>query len=114
MTSGTASGSANVVAFKNGGDQCLNGPVTSIVVDGDSLQVRRPPREAKGIAKYEVGQNAWIPLGAVTSLSFSGEQVQLTGNFTTLHIVVDWRGTMVLNAPSLACIRKETIFSRAD
>jgi hypothetical protein len=103
LSSGTASGTANIVAFKNGAltalpGNGLNGPVTSLVLDGDNLFVGGSfadtyspslQGQLRGIALYDVKQNNWVALqagvnGAVTSLGFSNGQVQAAGNFTTL------------------------------
>ena len=103
LSSGAASSSTNVVAFKNGAlatmaGNGLNGPVTSFVLDGDNLFVGGSFQDTtsgtsqgklRGIALYDVQKNEWNPLGAgvngpVTSLGFVNGQVQVTGNFTKL------------------------------
>jgi hypothetical protein len=103
LSSGTASSASNIVAFRSGAlmglnNRGLNGPVTSLVLDGDKLYVGgsfsdTPSASAQGklsgVAMYDVQQNQWSALeagvnGAVTSLGFSGSQVQVAGNFTTL------------------------------
>ena len=94
---------SNIVLFKNGALTALsggglNGPVTSLVLDGDKLFVggsftntaaSTSQGTLRGIAMYDVQQDQWSALqagvnGAVTSLSFSDGQIQAAGNFTTL------------------------------
>lgn len=103
LSSGTASSAANIVVFRNGAlagltGAGLNGPVTSLVLDGDQLYVggafsdtpsASTQGKLRGVAVYNVQQNQWAPLqagvnGAVTSLGYSDGQVQVAGNFTTL------------------------------
>ncbi|TFY65748.1 hypothetical protein EVG20_g5344 [Dentipellis fragilis] len=94
---------SNIVMYKNGAlaalsNGGLNGPVTSLVLDGDKLFVGGSFSDTlagsnsgslRSIAMYDVSQDKWSPLlagvnGAVTSLSFDNNQVQVVGNFTTL------------------------------
>ncbi|KAH8828412.1 cortical protein marker for cell polarity-domain-containing protein [Flagelloscypha sp. PMI_526] len=103
LSSGTASGSANVVSWKSNGfagmaGNGLNGPVTSFALFGDKLFVGGAFTDTKsgtmggtlrGIALYDVQQNTWAALeagvdGAVTSVGILNGQVQITGNFTKL------------------------------
>lgn len=103
LSSGTASSASNIVAFRNGAlaglsGAGLNGPVTSLVLDGDMLYVggsfsdtpsASMQGKLRGVAKYDVQQNEWAALeagvnGAVSSLGFSDGQLQVAGNFTTL------------------------------
>ncbi|KAG6915394.1 hypothetical protein DXG01_011713 [Tephrocybe rancida] len=101
LSSGSASGSANLVAFKSGSlsslsNDGLNGPVTSVLLNGDQLFVGggfsdtlsgSTSGKLKGVALYNVQSNSWSPLGAgvdgsVTSLSLVNGQVLVAGNFT--------------------------------
>ncbi|KAF9484449.1 hypothetical protein BDN70DRAFT_989542 [Pholiota conissans] len=101
FSSGSASGSANIVAFKNGAlvavsGSGLNGEVTSLVLNGDQLYVGGSFTDTKasstsgklgGIALYDVSKDSWSPLvagvnGAVASLGLLDDQVQIAGNFT--------------------------------
>lgn len=103
LSSGTASSASNIVVFRDGSleglsNAGLNGPVTSLMLDGDALYVggsfsdtpsASTQGKLKGVAMYNVQQNEWVPMeagvnGAVTSLGFSNGQVQVAGNFTTL------------------------------
>ena len=103
LASGTASSASNIVAFRNGAlaglsNAGLNGPVASLVLDGDKLYVggsfsdtpsASTQGKLRGVAVYDVQQNQWAALeagvnGAVNSLGFSDGQVQVAGNFTTL------------------------------
>ncbi|GLB37220.1 putative cortical protein marker for cell polarity [Lyophyllum shimeji] len=101
LSSGAASGSANLVAFKNGAlarltDNGLNGPVSSLVLSGDQLFVGGGFSDTlsgstggrlRGIAIYNVQKGAWSSLGfgvngRVTSLGLDNGQVLVAGNFT--------------------------------
>ncbi|KAI8993776.1 cortical protein marker for cell polarity-domain-containing protein [Trametes punicea] len=102
LSSGSASGASNIVMVKNGAlatlpDDGLNGPVTSLVVDGDNVYVggsfsdtaKSSNGDLRGIAVYSVTGNSWSALaagvdGAVTSLDVSGDQILVAGNFTTI------------------------------
>jgi hypothetical protein len=103
LSSGTAASASHIVAFRNGAlagltNAGLNGPVTSLVLDGDKLYVggsfsdtpsASMQGKLRGVAMYDVQQNQWAALeagvnGAVTSLGFGDGQVQVAGNFTTL------------------------------
>lgn len=103
LASGTASSAANIIVFHNGAlsgltDAGLNGPVTSLVLDGDKLfiggsftdtVIASTQGKLRGVAMYDVQQNQWTTLeagvnGAVTSLSFDDGKLQVAGNFTTL------------------------------
>lgn len=103
LSSGAASGSANLVAHTNGGLQRLannglNGPVAALVLSGDFLFVGggftdtlngSTSGQLRGIAMYDVQKNTWSPLGAgvdgkVTSLGLADGKVQVAGNFTGL------------------------------
>lgn len=101
FTAGPASGSSNIVAFKNGAltalsGNGLNGEVTSFVLNGDQLYVGGSFTDTKagstsgklsGIALYDVVKDSWSPLvagvnGAVASIGLIDNQVQIAGNFT--------------------------------
>ncbi|KAJ7675057.1 cortical protein marker for cell polarity-domain-containing protein [Mycena rosella] len=103
LSSGSASGSGNVVSFKDGAlatlaGNGLNGPVTSFVLDGDTLFVGGTFTDTKsattngklgGIASYNVQTNQWAALaggvnGGVSSMSLVGGQLQVAGSFTSL------------------------------
>ncbi|KAH9892848.1 cortical protein marker for cell polarity-domain-containing protein [Cubamyces lactineus] len=102
LSSGSASGASNIVVFKNGALSALpngglNGAVTSLVVDGDTVFVggsfsdtaKASNSALRGIAAYSVSQNAWSALeggvdGAVNSLDTSGSQVLVAGNFSKI------------------------------
>ncbi|KAI0356179.1 hypothetical protein OH77DRAFT_1536521 [Trametes cingulata] len=102
LSSGSASGASNIVVFKNGAlaalpNGGLNGPVTSLVVDGDKVFVggsfsdtaQASNSALRGIAAYSVSGNSWSALeggvdGTVTSLETAGTQVLVAGNFTKL------------------------------
>ncbi|TFK94604.1 hypothetical protein K466DRAFT_571727 [Polyporus arcularius HHB13444] len=102
LTSGSASGAKNIVVFKNGAlatlpSNGLNGPVTSLVVDGDDLYVggsfsntaESSNSALKGVAVYSVSGNKWSTMeggveGAVTSLDIANGQILVAGNFTQL------------------------------
>ncbi|KAI0314914.1 cortical protein marker for cell polarity-domain-containing protein [Amylostereum chailletii] len=93
----------NIAIFKNGALSAvagggLNGPVTSLVLDGDKLFVGGSFSDTgaastqgalRGIAVYDVARDAWTALeggvnGAVSSLGYEDGTVQVAGNFTTL------------------------------
>ncbi|KAK7448842.1 hypothetical protein VKT23_013571 [Stygiomarasmius scandens] len=100
LSSGDASSSSNIVAFKNGAlsslsNNGLGGGVTSLVIDGDNLFVGGSFQDTtsastngqlRNIGLYNVGNNQWSALGGgvdgrVTSLSVSDGQVQVVGDF---------------------------------
>ena len=103
LTSGSASGSSNIVAFKNGAlaamaNGGLNGGVTSMVLNGNQLFVGGAFKDTtsgstqgklSGIALYDIQQNTWSALGGgvngvVTSIGLLSGQIQIAGNFTKL------------------------------
>ncbi|KAJ7901690.1 cortical protein marker for cell polarity-domain-containing protein [Mycena olivaceomarginata] len=102
LSSGSAASSGNIVSFKNGAlatlsGNGLNGPVTSMVLDGDVLFVGGSFTDTKtasnghlhGIAAYNVQTNQWAALaggvnGKVSSLSLVDGQLQVAGTFTSL------------------------------
>ncbi|KAG6864870.1 hypothetical protein C0991_006637 [Blastosporella zonata] len=108
LSSGSASGSANLVAFKSGAlsslsNDGLNGPVTSLLLNGDQLFVGggfsdtlsgSTSGKLKGVALYNVQSGTWGPLGAglngpVASLSLANEEVLVAGNFTEVLTLSD-------------------------
>ncbi|KZT19900.1 hypothetical protein NEOLEDRAFT_1076882 [Neolentinus lepideus HHB14362 ss-1] len=100
LTSGSASGASHIVAYSNGAlsvlaNNGLNGPVTSLVLDGDTLYAggsftdtsSGSTQGLRGVAMYDVQAKQWSAMqagvnGAVASLSYANGQVQLAGNFT--------------------------------
>ena len=118
LTSGSANGASNIAVFKNGAltalsNNGLNGAVTSLVVDGDSLYVgglfsdtaQASNGALKGIAIYSISSNTWSALqagvnGAVTSLDIANNQVLVAGNFT--EILTSTGSTSGQNAAGLA------------
>lgn len=107
LSSGSASGGANIIAFngslRNLAGNGLNGPVTSLLLDGNLLFVgggftgtlsSSDARKLRGIAVYDVNQSDWSPLGAgldgeVTSLNLKNGQLQVVGNFTHVFTADD-------------------------
>ncbi|KAF8891660.1 cortical protein marker for cell polarity-domain-containing protein [Infundibulicybe gibba] len=119
LSSGTASGSSNIVAFKSGSlagmaSNGLNGPITSLVSNGDQLFVggafttnaaSGSQSQLSNIAMYDIQKNTWIAMGAglngqVTSLGLSNGQVQVAGNFT--KILATLSGSPGIDAAGLA------------
>ena len=119
LTSGSATGTSNIVGFTNGGlvglaNGGLNGQVTSLVLVGDQLYVGGSFQDTNsgstqnklgGIALYDVQKNSWSPLvagvnGAVSSIGLSNNQIQIAGNFTEL-ISITGNGSGI-NAPGFA------------
>ncbi|THU95495.1 hypothetical protein K435DRAFT_755662 [Dendrothele bispora CBS 962.96] len=119
LSSGDASGSSNVVVFKNGAlsslaNNGLNGGVTSLVIDGDRVFVGGSFQDTtsastngqlKNIALYNIGNNQWSALGGgvdgrVTSLSVSDGQVQVVGNFS--RVFTSSSDSSGLDAPGFA------------
>ncbi|EIN11377.1 hypothetical protein PUNSTDRAFT_63207 [Punctularia strigosozonata HHB-11173 SS5] len=103
LSSGSASGAKNIVMFKNGAlaslaENGLNGAVTSLVVDGDTLFVGGAFEDTasgstggkvRGVGAYSVSGDKWAALqaglnGAATSLGFANGQLQVAGNFTQI------------------------------
>lgn len=99
----TLSNGANIIAFKNGdltplAHGGLNGPVTSLLLEGDTLFVggaftdtMSPSTNgaAHGIVSYDVNQDSWTPLeggvsGSVSGLSFSRGQLEVVGTFSNI------------------------------
>ncbi|KAJ7045370.1 cortical protein marker for cell polarity-domain-containing protein [Mycena alexandri] len=113
LASGSAASSGNIVSFKAGAlttlsSNGLNGPVTSMVLDGDLLFVGGSFSDTKsasngnlrGIAAYNVATNQWASLaggvdGSVSSLSLVDGQIQVAGNFTKLFTASGAPGSAV-------------------
>ena len=102
LTSGPASSSSNIVAFKNGAlapiaDDGLNGDVLSMALSNDQLYVGGSFKgtrsgSAQGLnqlAVYNIQKNTWSALGAgvdgvVTKVVVTSDQLEVAGNFTKL------------------------------
>ncbi|TFK18925.1 hypothetical protein FA15DRAFT_602377 [Coprinopsis marcescibilis] len=103
LTAGSASGASNIVAFRDNAlvslaDGGLDGPVASLVIDGDLLFVGGSFRDTtsgsnngrlRGIAVYNVQANTWSSLiagvnGQVSKLAMIDGHVQVLGDFTEL------------------------------
>ena len=100
LSSGSASGASNIVTYKNGqlaalAKNGLNGPVTSLALDGDTLFVGGTFTDTAsasngalaGVAAYSIGSGTWASLsnglnGGVTSMDYVGGKLLVTGNFT--------------------------------
>lgn len=101
LSSGSASGSANIVAYENGtlnrlSGGGLNGPVSSIVVSDSLVFVGGSFTDTasgsfqgtlRGVAVYNSEENQWQPLGGgvdgqVTDLALAGSQLLVAGRFT--------------------------------
>lgn len=119
LTSGSASGSSNIVAFKNGAlagvaEGGLNGEVSSMVLSGNQLFVGGSFKDTRsgstkgalsGIALYDVEKNVWSTLGAgvdgaVSSLGTANNQIQVAGNFT--KVLSSASGNSGVDAPGFA------------
>ncbi|PSS37880.1 hypothetical protein PHLCEN_2v348 [Hermanssonia centrifuga] len=104
LSAGSSAGASNIVLYKNGQlnalpNNGLNGPVTSLVLDGDQLYVggsfvdtASASTQAKlaGVAMYDIKRNQWSPLqaglnGAVSSLTFSDELILAAGSFSGIN-----------------------------
>ncbi|KAI0070360.1 hypothetical protein K474DRAFT_1608840 [Panus rudis PR-1116 ss-1] len=101
LSSGSANGASNIVAFKNGAlstlpDNGLNGPVSSLIVQDDQLFVGGQFTDTtsgstsgalSGVALYDVKNNQWKAMeggvnGAVSSLTIVQDALVVAGNFT--------------------------------
>ncbi|KAF8554722.1 hypothetical protein OG21DRAFT_1439806 [Imleria badia] len=101
LATGSLSGTANIVAYKQGSlfslaNGGLNGAVASFALYGDELYIggsfsdtRTPSTQGKlmGVAMYNVKTNSWSTLGAgvngvVASIALADTSVQVAGNFT--------------------------------
>lgn len=104
---------ANIVVFKNGALSALsagglNGPVTSLAIDGDVLYVggsftdtnsSSTGGKARGVVSYDINSSAWVPLqdgvnGGVDSIDFINGQVMIAGNFSEI-LSTDLSGSTV-------------------
>ncbi|KAF8622348.1 hypothetical protein AX15_007080 [Amanita polypyramis BW_CC] len=105
LSSGSASGSANIVLYKSGTlaglpDRGLNGPVSSIAVSGNLIFVGGAFSDTasgsfqgslRGVAIYDSQQNKWQPLGAgvdgdVTGLTLTdSRRLLVAGKFTKAY-----------------------------
>jgi hypothetical protein len=93
----------NIVAFKNGAlatlaGNGLNGPITSMVMDGDTLYVggaftdtksSSTSGKARNIVAYNVNSDSWSPMqsgvdGAVSSVNFANTQIEVAGGFSNI------------------------------
>lgn len=119
LTSGTAMGASNIVAFSDGAlhvlsNYGLNGNVSALLLIGNQLYVggdfTDTPTEStngalSGVAVYDVTQDQWSSLGGgvdgtVSGLGYTGGHVQVVGNFTRVR---NTRGdTEGLQVPGLA------------
>lgn len=125
LTSGSASGSSNIVAFKNGilaglAEGGLNGAVASMVLSGNQLFVGGSFKDTRsgstngalsGVAVYDIEKNTWNALGAgvdgaVASLGLANDHIQIAGNFTKIlpsssdHSGIDTPGFATWNIKS--------------
>jgi hypothetical protein len=101
FATGSLSGAANIVAYKQGSltslsNGGLNGAIASLALYGNELYVggsfadtQTPSTQGKlmGVAVYNVETNSWSTLGAgvngpVASISLAGARLEVAGNFT--------------------------------
>lgn len=101
FTTGSLSGTSNIVAYKQGSlfslpNGGLNGAVASLALYGDQLfiggsfsdtQSASTQGKLTGVAMYNVESNSWSTLGAgvngvVASVALAGSTLQVAGNFT--------------------------------
>lgn len=99
----TLSNGANIIAFKNGSltplaHGGLNGPVTSLLLEGDTLFVggaftdtMSPSTNgaAHGVVSYSVDADSWTAMeggvsGSVSGVSFARGQVEVVGSFSNI------------------------------
>lgn len=119
LTSGTASGASNIVAFGGGAlhvlsNNGLNGNISALLFVGNRLYVGGRFTDTatgstngalSGVAVYDVVQDQWAALGGgvdgtVNGLGYTNGQVQVVGNFTRVR---NSRGdTGGLQVPGLA------------
>jgi hypothetical protein len=119
LTSGTASGASNIVAFSGGAlhvlsNNGLNGNVTALLLVGSRLYVGGYFTDTatgstngalSGVAVYDVTKDQWSALGGgvdgtVNGLGYTGGHVQVVGNFTRVR---NAKGdTEGLQVPSIA------------
>ncbi|KAL1735711.1 cortical protein marker for cell polarity-domain-containing protein [Schizophyllum commune] len=117
LSSGNASGSANIVGFKNGAlvglsNNGVDGPVRALQLNGDQLYVGGSFRKnnnggstLNGIALYNVKDDTWTALGGgvdgtVTGLGIANDELVLVGDFTKLYPTSG--SDSAINAPGLA------------
>ena len=125
LTSGTASGASNIVAFGGGAlhvlsNNGLNGNVSALLLVGNRLYVGGHFTDTttgstngalSGVAVYDVVQDQWTALGGgvdgtVSGLGYTAGRVQVVGNFTRVRNVRgDTEGPRV---PGLASWAVET------
>ena len=117
LTSGTASGSSNIVSFKNGvlapiADGGLNGDVLSMALFNDQLYVGGSFKGTRSgsiqglnqLAVYDIQKNTWSTLGAgvdgvVTKVVVTNDQLEVAGNFTNLLLASSSAG---IHSPGFA------------
>ena len=104
LTSGTASGASNIVAFGGGAlhtlsNNGLNGNVSALLLVGNRLYIGGHFTDTatgstsgalSGVAVYDVLQNQWSALGGgvdgtVSGLGYTDGRVQVAGNFTRVR-----------------------------
>jgi len=104
LTSGTASGASNIVAFGGGAlhalsNNGLNGNISTLLLVGNRLFVGGHFTDTatgstngalSGVAIYDVAQNQWAALGGgvegtVSGLGYTDGRVQVVGNFTRVR-----------------------------
>ncbi|PFH51975.1 hypothetical protein AMATHDRAFT_74488 [Amanita thiersii Skay4041] len=105
ISSGTASGSANILLYQDGSlkalpERGLNGPVSSIVVYGglafvggsfNDTSSGSSQGQISGVGLFDIEQNQWLPLGGglngpVSSLELAGGQLLVAGNFSQVSV----------------------------
>ena len=125
LTSGTASGASNIVAFAGGAlhvlsNYGLNGNVTALLFVGNRLYVGgrftdtvtgSTNGELSGVAVYDVSKDKWSALGGgvdgtVDGLSYAGGYVEVVGNFTRVWKTAS--DTVGLRVPSIASWADQT------
>ena len=125
LTSGTAPGASNIVAFAGGAlhvlsNNGLNGNVTALLLVGNRLYVGGHFTDTatgstngalSGVAVYDVAKDQWSALGGgvdgtVSGLGYTGGHVQVVGNFTRVR---NTKGdTEGLQVPSIASWTDQT------
>lgn len=104
LSSGTASGASNIVAFAGGAlhvlsNNGLNGNVTALLLVENRLYVGGHFTDTatgstngalSGVAIYDVSKDQWSALGGgvdgtVSGLSYTGGHIQVIGNFTRVR-----------------------------
>lgn len=119
LSSGPASGSSNIIAFKNGAltslaDGGLDGEVLAMTISGNQLYIGGSFKGTlsgstqgilNGIALYDLQKNAWSQVGAgvdgaVTSVLLVSDQIVVAGNFT--RVLTSVSGNSGVNVPGLA------------